>query len=231
MPALAAVVATMVAFFLCVILGVQAPLEMPRHVSALFVPALLLALGSFAAIENAANRRRVALAYAICLVIFSAADDVNTYHSPLSNSGDWRRVGDFLNAHVEASEPIVVFDTEGALGVRHYYRGTSRIIPLPHEQSFTVFDRRDFALGSTSRLARAFPEASPVTGRTWLVFGITACTMVEIGDSCSLLKSFVARHFSVLLERRFNGTIVQELQSKAQAHDLAPITIHTARTE
>ena len=211
---LAAVTFTMVAFFLFVILVIAAPLEMPRHISALYVPAMLLELGAFAAIEGVTHRRRISLAYLLVLLFFAAADDVKTYHAPISNSGDWQRVGAFLNVHVAVSEPIAVFDTEGALGVRHYYRGRARIVPIPHEQSFTVFDRRDFAIASPQQLATLFPRASSVTGRAWLVFGVTACSMIEIGASCSYLDSYVAHHFRITSSAKFNGTTVEELQKK-----------------
>ena len=211
---LAAVVASMVAFFLVVILAITAPLEMPRHISALYTPAMLLALGAFAAIEGVTTRRYVSLAYLLILVLFSAADDVKTYHAPLSNSGDWQRVGAYLNARVAASEPIAVFDTEGALGVRHYYAGRARVVPLPHEQNFSVFDRRDFAITSPHELATVFPAASPATGRVWLVFGVTACSMIEIGASCSYLDAYLANHFHMVSQANFNGTTVQELQKK-----------------
>jgi hypothetical protein len=211
---LATITVTMVAFFLFVILVIAAPLEMPRHISALYVPTMLLALAAFAAIESFTNRRRVSLSYLLILLLSATAADIKTYHAPISNSGDWQRVGAFLNGHVAASEPIAVFDTEGALGVRHYYHGQARIVPLPHEQSFTVFDRRDFALASPQELATLFPPASDATGRAWLVFGITACTMVEIGASCSYLDSYVASHFNIVSSTKFNGTTVEELQKK-----------------
>ena len=211
---LATVVASMVAFFLLVILVITAPLEMPRHISALYAPAILLALASFAAIDGAKLRRNLSFAYLCILLLFSAADDVKTYHPPLSNSGDWQRVGAFLNAHVAESEPIAVFDTEGALGVRHYYAGRARIVPLPHEQNFDVFDRRDFAIKSPQELATVFPSASRATGRVWFVFGVTACTMVEVGASCPYLDAYLASHFRILSSTKFNGTTVQELQAK-----------------
>ncbi len=211
---LAALVLSMVAFFLLVILVITAPLEMPRHISALYAPAMLLALGSFAAIGNLTARRNVSFAYLAILLAFSAADDVKTYHAPLSNSGDWQRVGAFLNDHVAASEPIAVFDTEGALGVRHYYAGRARIVPLPREQNFNVFDRRDFAITSPHELATVFPAPSPRSGRVWLVFGVTACTMIEIGASCPYLDAYLADHFRIVSSTKFNGTTVQELQKK-----------------
>jgi 4-amino-4-deoxy-L-arabinose transferase-like glycosyltransferase len=210
---LAVIVASMIAFFLVVIIVVAAPLEMPRHISALYAPAMLFTLAAFAAIENAKSRKRVAFAYLGILLLFGAADDVKTYHPPISNSGDWQRVGAFLNARVAPSEPIAVFDTEGALGVRHYYRGRAPVVPLPHEQSFTVFDRRDFAITSPHELATLFPRASVTTGRAWLVYGVTACSMIEIGASCSYLDAYIASHFHVVSSAEFNGTTVEELQA------------------
>jgi 4-amino-4-deoxy-L-arabinose transferase-like glycosyltransferase len=211
---LAIVVASMVAFFLLVIIGLQAPLEMPRHITSLFVPTLLLALGSFATIKDRARRQRICITYLIVLLVFGAADDAKTYQFPLSNSGDWERVVEFLSPRVAASEPIVVFDTEGALAIRHYYRGAARVVPIPHEQSFKSFDRRDFALQSPQQVARVFPAPSPVTGRAWLVLGVSVCSMVETGASCAYLNSYLNAHYRVIAERRFNGTIVRELQAK-----------------
>lgn len=214
--ALGIVVASIVGFFLLVILGLRAPLEMPRHISTLFIPAMLLALGSFAAIRNVRSRRIVSAAYLIVLLVFSLADDAKTYRAPLSNQGDWQRVGDYLNAHVESSEPIAVFDTEGVLGVRHYYHGAAPIVPIPAPQNFTVFDRRAFAIHDERELAKVFPAASTPTGRAWLVFGVSACTMIEVGNSCTLLESYLAQHFRIAQELEFNGTVVRELQRKGE---------------
>jgi len=213
LQSLAGIVAAMLAFFLLVINVARAPLEMPRHISALFVPAVLLLLGWLAAVVTDASRRRISLSYVVLLLLLAAADDTKTYRPPLSNIGDWQRVGAYLNDKVKASEPIAVFDTEDALAVRHYFRGSARIVPIPNEQSFTKFDRRDFAIRSNSELASVFPRASRTTGRAWLVLGVTTCKMSEVGASCSLLNKYVEEHFSVLTERKFNGTVVRQLQA------------------
>lgn len=213
LQSLAAIVAAMIAFFLLVINAARAPLEMPRHITALFVPAMLLMLGWLAAVVTKPNRRRIMLSYVVVLLLLSAADDTKTYRPPLSNVGDWQRVGDFLNDNVKASEPIAVFDTEDALAVRHYFRGSARIVPIPSEQNFTKFDRRDFAIRSDRELDSVFPRTSRKTGRAWLVIGVTTCKMSEVGASCSLLDTYVKEHFRVLSEREFNGAVVRQLQA------------------
>ncbi len=210
---LVSIVAAMIALFLLVINAARAPLEMPRHITALFVPTMLLMLGWLAAVVTDGTRRRISLWYVVVLLLLSAGDDTKTYRQPLSNIGDWQRVGAFLNGNVKASEPIAVFDTEDALAVRHYYRGSARIVPIPHEQDFTKFDRRDFAIRSSSELASVFPHPSLTTGQAWLVVGVTTCSMIEVGESCSLLNTYVKEHFRVLSEREFNGAVVRQLQA------------------
>ncbi len=222
---LVTIAACSIAFFTLVIVVARAPLEMPRHIATLFVPIVLLGLAGIAAKLGDIERRRALAAYVALLAVFSAADDAVAFRPPISNTGDWQRVGDFLNARVRASEPIAVFDTEAVLAVQHYYRGSSRIVALPHAQDFTVFDRRDFAIRNPAELAAAFPAPSPVTRRVWLVFGTSGCTIVEFNASCSILNSYLERHFNVVQEGKFNGTVVRELQVKRESS----ITTHTAR--
>ena len=213
--ALGILAAAVVACFLGLILVARAPLEMPRHITTLFVPIALFVLATIARIRATLPRRRALWFYTALLVLASLAQDAVTYRPPLANPGDWQRVGDYLNAHVAASEPIAVFDTEDALGVRHYYRGRARVVPLPHELDFEVFDRRAFAIRSPAQLAAAFPQPSDPTRRAWLVFGVTTCSIVEFGSSCSILDSYVDTHFDTLGERKFSGTVVRELRERS----------------
>ncbi len=208
------------ACFLFVIVVARAPLEMPRHISALFIPVVLLALASIAALP-AALRGRVLAAYLTVLAVSSATNDAFSYRPPLSKEGDWQRVGSFLNTHVGRAEPIAVFDAEDVLAVRHYYNGASAVVALPREQSFAVFDRRDFAIAGDRQLAAVFPAAAPATGRAWLVVGVSVCPIVELGRSCATLDSYVNAHYKVLQQRVFDGTVVRELRA---------ITPRTART-
>ncbi len=213
--ALCAIWIGVVALFLITILGLEASLEMPRHVTVLFVPTnfVILALLS----QTTSERRRfiICVTYACTLVLLSAIRDFSIYHVPISNTGDWQRVGAYLNAHVKRSEPIAVYDPEYELAVRHYYRGTSPIEAIPSAQSFELFDRRAFGVSSEAQLEKAFPRVASRNGSVWFVYGVTACTMKDVDRSCTLINDFIARRFRVSAVAHFNGTSVLKLNEKS----------------
>jgi hypothetical protein len=203
-----------IACFAAIIFVLKVPLEMPRHIATLFVPVMELMFAILAAVRSVQPRSAIVLYVLAVMISFECLTDIATYHSPFSKTGDWERVGTFLNDSVMPSDTIAVYDPEAELGVRHYYVGSADILPLPRAQSFSVFDRRDFAIANEQQLEKVL---SPRRGRAlklWFVFGVSGCTMIEVGRSCSILTDYMARHYVIRGVHRFDGTMVEELSAK-----------------
>ena len=208
--ALAILVGTLVAFFSGIILVAHEPIEMPRHITTVFIPLMLTIVAAVTSGFAISRRRNVLAIYLAIYAICAAAEDAHTYH-PIVKIGDWTRVSRFLETNAKPSEPIAVFDAEAALPIRYTYRGPNRIVPLPNEQRFNGFDRRVFSIRSEAQLARSFPEPSPTTHRVWLVVS-RPCNYPQLGNSCSLLADYVRSHFTTTNVTQFYDTAVYELE-------------------
>ncbi|GAC1629912.1 MAG: hypothetical protein NVS4B5_20770 [Vulcanimicrobiaceae bacterium] len=178
----------------------------PRHTAVLFLPSLLTA---FAAIGGVAlPRRRLALGTFGCVYGALVALSLSTDYRGMSKSGDWRRVGTFLTAHVAVRDAVAVFDSEATLPLGFYARNLA-LVPIPRRPTYERFDERDFALASEADVAASLGSLRD-RRYVWLVTSDVCATQRKF-FGCAYLDRFVAEHFRVVGIVPFDRSSVAQL--------------------
>lgn len=201
--ALALVVA---AFHVSVVSQLGGDFLQSRHAVVLYLPVVVAAVAATEAIAGSTAARAIGVAS----IAFSALTLVETYSS-LEKTGDWVRVSRYIEQHESTAEPIVVFRGEYVLALRHHYRGTNTLIPLPRLMEEGRYDPRSQSLGSRSEIDTLLGEATQSGRRFWLVTYHTA-PFRGVDVHPEILEGYVAECCITLRDVHLHETRVRQLE-------------------
>ncbi len=198
--------------FLAVRLGITGPdLMQPRHTAALYLPALLSVVSAVLLIPE--PRRRWALgAWTAAVVLLTTLSMTETYGA-LAKTGDWARVGSFLERNARPGEPILILTAEAAIPLERYYHGPNALVPLPAAEDFKVYDARKFALRSEAEIEKALARAPGPHPSIWVVTHPLQGWM-GIDYGFGVLEPYLARRYRVDREAMFFGTRVRHFTAR-----------------
>ncbi len=172
-----------------------------RHFLVLLVPSTL-ALYSITSIygRHAKTARVVWLTIALA---FNAFEAFNQF-KPLAKVGDYRRVAQYIEAHEQAGQSIVIVANHAELPFSYYYRGTSRIVPLPEKDDYLNYVFEEWQLESVEQVREQLAGAVSTDGLLW-VFMDRPPDSVFFGVDLHFeyLESAIAADFTVLDEQEF----------------------------
>ncbi|MDQ2908789.1 MAG: hypothetical protein M3R44_05480 [Candidatus Eremiobacteraeota bacterium] len=204
--ALGALAASVEAIYAILVDVLHMQLVVPRHFVALFVPELAFAyavVAGFAGVHAATARRTIGL----CIALATALSLVYTYRS-LAKSGDWPRVGAWLETHARAADTIAIYQADSVPPFERYYHGRARVVGFPHPLHPKVYSVSRMIVHSKAEALRAF-AALPQNGRLWFVAYDTCDWRDAYG--CQEVAAVIRAHYRVVERRQFYLTTVERL--------------------
>ncbi|HOC42260.1 MAG TPA: hypothetical protein PKJ99_04495 [Thermoanaerobaculales bacterium] len=175
----------------------------PKHFIVVLVPwnlALLSALTAF-------GRRLAALALTGVVALNCLAGLHEFGH--LAKRGDSRRIARFIERNERPGEPIIVFNAEAALGIRHHYRGMNRIVVVPRPVDYRKYDLRRFILRDESEFWASLDGTHDDSHFCWVVTDSCTdpesgtCRVGDINFNCTLFEDILNRRFIQLGDVEF----------------------------
>ncbi len=201
---------TVTTFFLAMVI-LHIEMYFPRHITVLFVPLTLAIFAYVVPVCQAAPYYTRSLVAGYALLAITSL--IFTYR-PLAKSGDWQRVGSYLDAHAEPNDVIDIFDAEMELAVRHYYHGKAILEPLPVRPRLDRWDTASYRLVSVAAAGRAIERNQSVGGRRWLIISPYPCPQFETVQGCSNLMRYVRASYRVISEHPFFDSDVLLVQKQ-----------------
>jgi len=207
-----ALTATAALLFLAVRLGVTGPdLMQPRHTAALYLPALLTVASAVLLIPEP-RQRRVLGAWTAAVILLTTLSMTETYGA-LAKTGDWARVGRFLERNARPGEPILVLTAEAAVPLERYYHGPDPLVPLPAAEDFKTYDARKFALRGEAEIDAALARTPGHPTSVWVVtHPLQGWLGIDYGFG--VLESYLARRYRMDREAMFFGTRVRHFTAR-----------------
>ncbi len=212
--ALLAIVATLFATYSAAIGIAHVHVLVPRHTLVMLVP-MLAACFALVGDVTPLRRKTVLASYLAIYCSFASLSLWHDFHK-MAKTGDWHRVADFIAGRARAGDGIAIFDAEGELPFRYYYKHASAIAAIPQAMAFDRFDEERFVLHSQSDVARTLTPFSVRHERIWLI-ETDACAPRYAFFGCAYLNSYVSTNFQILDSSQFVGTRVIELQRRPTA--------------
>lgn len=179
-----------------------------RHASILFVP-LILAVASISINLVPKGSWRVFAVFFILLFSYS----IYSLYPGFAKSGDWARVGQFIEAHEKPGQPIVVFLNYDAVTVPYHYKGINKILP---DEKFFDWSHEDVLKSENAfrkQIAFTISEIPPDSNEIWLITR-ASCYREEMESACRPLEYFVEAHYTIELEKDFYAEKVRLLRKK-----------------
>jgi hypothetical protein len=178
----------------------------PRHTAALYLPALLSVVSAVLLIPE--PRRRWGLgAWTAAVVLLTTLSMTETYGA-LAKTGDWARVGSFLERNARPGEPILILTAEAAIPLERYYHGPSPLVPLPAAEDFKVYDARNFALRSEAEIETALARVPEPHPSIWVItHPLQGWLGIDYGFG--VLEPYLARRYRMDRDVMFFGTRVR----------------------
>lgn len=152
---------------------------------------------------------RGAAAFAALMLVVSAGVLANTYRAG-AKIGDWRRVGAYLQTHVDGPQTILVFQAENAVPLAYYYRGPGRIVAIPRPVDFRSYDVAQFVVRDGTDVRRAIDAAGDPRD-VWLVTA-GACHSLNVRYGCDVVRDYVAAHYRTVEQAHFFHADVRRLE-------------------
>lgn len=190
-----------------------------RHVSALFLPTLLLLV---AVLQRPGGRttRALNVLWVTGALVLAAVTLVRTY-APLSKPPDLREVARIIEREESPGQPILIFNAQLELPLRRYYRGRNRLVALPRPEDFARYDLREYALTDTAQIDEALAAAGSAAGPIWLVTG-ESCGYLGIDFRCDLLERWVAERFTPDSTRELRRVRLRRIVPRPGAAEISP---------
>jgi len=182
-----------------------------RYSAGLLLPAFFAIYAGIAALPR--GLRGWTLALWTALIVATSVVSLYATYRPMAKLGDWIRVAAFIQAHEQAGQPIVVFDSQSSLPLALYYHGPNAIVPLPRPMDFTRYDLRTVALSDPAQVRNAFLQSPGSRPSYWLVTS-DSCRRAPVNFRCEILDGFIARHFDVQIDEAFYKSHVRLLLRK-----------------
>lgn len=182
-----------------------------RHVSILFVPLTLLLISVFLIIAPKIKKTRLYYyAFIAVLLTCSYAYALFSLHPNLTKTGDWARVGKFIEQNEKSDQPIVIFPNFEAMALPYHYKGKNKILP-------------------NENFHKWFPEAERGTARIWTkqinyYFSIIPKDSTEIWlltyrdcqstKACLPLEKYVEANYTIIKQKDFYNERVRLLKKR-----------------
>ncbi len=185
-----------------------------RHLIVALLPAMF---AGFSLAAHPYRRRRVVLACWLAATFgFSAAATAVNF-GPLAKGGDFRRVAQYLEAHEQAGQPIIVVPAHQTAPLGYYYRGINPIVPLPARDDFERYDRSRWRFESEAQVVDLLKQVVPGDTAFWVFIDYSAEDMRHGNSSVLNLDYFenvLARDYELAGQRDFYGAKVRLFRRK-----------------
>jgi len=187
------------------------PMVAVRHVSILFVPLVLFLISVFVSISPKTKRNRlyyyafigISLSCSYVYALFSL-------HPNLTKTGDWERVGRFIEQNETQNQPIVVFPSFQAMTLPYHYTGKNKI--LPRERFHEWFDEAEHGTeGARAKQIEYYISIFPKeSAEVWLLT-YDDCQSTK---ACVPLEKYVEANYTVVKQKDFYNERVRLLKKK-----------------
>jgi len=202
--------ATLVVLYTAVIFVTHVIFSVPRHAAGMLSITFAFAIALFAALRSP-HRGAIRALLAVLFTVCSLATLIGNYHTG-AKIGDWRRVGNYLDAHTLPGDVVAVFDPESELPLRRYFHEPRRIVPLPQPLG-TTWSTTRFGFRSETQARRLISARALGEAHVWLVVDET-CDVDRVLFGCDYLEDAVRANFRTLSTTTFFGSSVRELVAR-----------------
>ncbi len=107
------------------------------------------------------TRRRVLLSFCLILLLCLNARSLWQVYAPMSKPGDYARVGAYLQKVVNPQDPVVVFNSEVAMALEHYYPTSHSLTSSNPERSGEISSPRSALIPLPRSLFTPHSDAIP----------------------------------------------------------------------
>lgn len=210
--AFVAIPCVVLALFVALTLITRVQLEIPRHLVGLYPP---LVLAAWLVASSPVRAGRVPLRRALVGTAFAcaAASLLARYHSG-AKTGDWPRVGAYLDRHVQPGQRVAVFEIDAVLPLARYSAHPARLVPVPVAPPHDRYDAGILVVRDDAAFARALAPLVDASGRLWLVEDHACVPRPDPLYGCAHLAAVVARDYEICGEADFFESRVLELRRR-----------------
>ena len=182
-----------------------------RHVSILFVPLALLVTSVF--ISIAPKIKRSGLYYYVFIGILltcSYSYALFSLHPNLTKTGDWARVGKFIEQNEKSNQPIVVFPSFQAMTLPYHYAGKNKI--LPNERFHEWFAEAEHGTeGVRAKQIEYYISLFPKDSTEIWLLTYDDCKSTK---ACVPLEKYVEANYTIIKQEDFYNERVRLLKRK-----------------
>jgi len=204
-----------VAFFYGIVVWrVMGTILSTRHLIVALLPAMF-AVFSIAALLS--QRRRAALViWVVTGLGFSGAASA-IFFAPMAKGGDFRRVAQYLQAHEQPGQRIVIVPPYTEVPLGYYYQGLNPLVALPERDFFEDYDRRRWRFESEEQVAALLSDAIPKESSFWV---LTDYPKGDLGNSAwsglnlDFFENVLARDYEQVSEQDFYATKIRFFRRK-----------------
>lgn len=207
--ALCAMAIVLIAFFLVTYSIVGDQTLQQRHMSSLILPLVILPFSALRIFKN----NKIIFSW-LALIIFLNIGYLYTAYKPLAKPGDFRRAAQYVMANEATNQPVLVFHADAVLPLAHYYTGQNKLVAIPRENSFDVWDPRNNVLKDEAQILDLINKQPDKPERFWLVHD-GWCAHGTLSFNCQILEDVVTKYFDAESTRNFlEPTTVRLLRRK-----------------
>ncbi len=182
-----------------------------RHVSVLFVPLVLLFISIFLVLTPKTKKRRLFYCGLIgVLLTCSYSYALFSMHPNFTKTGDWARVGKFVEQNEKPDQPIFIFPNFEAMALPYYYKGKNKI--LPDENFHKWFHEAEAGTGEawTKQIKHYISIIPRDSSEIWLLTYRNCHTTEE----CLPLERYVKANYITIIQKDFFNERVRLLRRK-----------------
>ncbi len=159
------IVAVIGGFYFLVVQLVMGESVFPRHSLVMLVPTLFAMFALFG-LAGRGQTRTLAM-WLVAMAAFNAAGCVYQF-GDLAKLGDFRRVARYIESKEKPGQSIAIIASHAELPLGAYYRGTSRVVPLPARDDFSGYTLEKWRLESPEQVRQALSGAASEEGLLWV---------------------------------------------------------------
>lgn len=183
-----------------------------RHSGILLLPTLFSIVAVLSTLPTAWRRRAIALLFSTLFCFYALSLSVT--YAPLAKWGDYIRVAHYLSLHEQPHQPILVFNPETEMSLKHYYAGVNPLVALPTAEDFHSYRWQDLTLSDPQQIEAAIARVGG-DRELWLVMDTNLLqTIPAYQRSYQILDEFISSHYNRISQQDFYGSTVQFLIRK-----------------
>jgi hypothetical protein len=199
-----------------------------RHATVIFAPLVLLVTSLINDLlperEPSSHLSHVVAAAPAAVVLAFFGYAMFNLYPGLTKTGDWERVGTYIQNNERPDQPIIIFHTYDALALPYYYHGVNRI--MPDEGYFDFFGTQSVErIEKRSRLTLS--KIPPDANELWLLT-TDECSKPQV---CTFLNEYVAVNYDRVSETNFYKQTVTLLRKKQIPAAAVAASMVPARTQ